>query len=146
MQCFDQICTVVPAAVETVLLPYELRQRSRVRIDRADGSSFGLVVPRGTALHAGLALADSRGSVVQVVAAPERLTAVTGLNPFNFARVCYHLGNRHTQLEIGEQTLWFLPDHVLEELCISWGGALSHVDRPFSPEVGAYAASSHVHD
>lgn len=128
-----------------MLLPYALRQRSRVCIDRPDGSSFGLVVPRGQTLRAGLALADAAGQVIRIVAAPERLTAVAGLDSAGFARVCYHLGNRHTQLEIGDQMLWFLPDHVLEQLCLSWGGQVSSVERPFSPEVGAYANGPHGH-
>ena len=40
------------------------------------------------------------GRVVLVKAAAERLTEASTSDPVLFAKICYHLGNRHTPVEI----------------------------------------------
>jgi urease accessory protein len=70
------------------------------------------------------------------------------------ARLCYHLGNRHVSLAIGEELtakegtrgyVRFPPDHVLEELAERLGATLIHHQAPFDPEPGAYAhAGTHA--
>lgn len=148
MKQFDRPTTSAPDHTVVIALPYAIRQRSRTSVQRSDGSTWGLVVPRGQTLRAGRLLASDDGAVVQIRAAPEILTAVVVEDPTRFAQVCYHLGNRHTQVEIGHGQLWFPPDHVLAQLCQTWGGLLSQVERPFEPEQGAYATSheAHPHD
>ena len=66
------------------------------------------------------------------------------------ARLCYHLGNRHVSLAIGEdkQGGWirFPPDHVLEELAEHLGATLVHHNAKFDPEPGAYSPAGHSHE
>jgi urease accessory protein len=70
------------------------------------------------------------------------------------ARLCYHLGNRHVSLAIGEELtakagtrgyVRFPPDHVLEELAERLGATLIHHQAPFDPEPGAYAHAGITH-
>lgn len=145
MKQFDQPTKSAPDHTIVIALPYAIRQRSRTSVQRSDGSVWGLIVPRGQTLHAGLLLASNDGAVVHIQAASETLTAVVVEDLTRFAQVCYHLGNRHTQVEISHGQLWFPPDHVLEQMCHSWGGLISQVERPFEPELGAYAVPYQGH-
>lgn len=59
-----------------------------------------------------------------------------------FARVCYHLGNRHVALQILPGELRYLSDHVLDHMVEGLGLGVMHDIMPFEPEAGAY----HSHD
>jgi len=56
-----------------------------------------------------------------------------------FSRACYHLGNRHVKVEIGERWLRMLPDHVLENMLKLQGLTLQREIAVFQPEAGAYS-------
>ena len=67
-----------------------------------------------------------------------------------FARACYHLGNRHTKVQVGERWLRIAPDHVLQEMLELLGLETSEETAPFVPESGAYSGGhghghSHSH-
>jgi urease accessory protein len=107
-----------------------------VRLD--DGREAGILLPRGETLRDGDRLASEDGMVVTVRAASERLSVATAGDPLLLARACYHLGNRHLPLEIGEGRLAYRHDHVLDDLVRGLGLAVTVVDAPFDPEPGAY--------
>ena len=54
-----------------LVLPFELRQRSRLLAALDSGEEVGLLLPRGTVLRGGDRLQSSDGRIVEVVAAPE---------------------------------------------------------------------------
>jgi urease accessory protein len=61
------------------------------------------------------------------------------------ARAAYHLGNRHTPVEVGEGWLRFAADHVLAEMLRGMGLEVRALSGPFEPEAGAYAAGHQHH-
>lgn len=131
----------------TLTLPLELRVKSRQRVTLDDGSEAGLFLDRGTSLRDGDLLSSDDGFVVRVVAAPERVSRVTCIDPLTLARACYHLGNRHVPLQIEAQQVIYQHDHVLDDMVQSLGLTVNVEDAPFEPEPGAYGGhhSGHGH-
>lgn len=126
-------------------LPFELRQKSRLRARLDSGEDVALLLPRGEILRGGDLLAASDGRVIEVIAAPEKLLHVACGTPAQLARCAYHLGNRHVPVEVGEGYLRLAADHVLEQLLKKLGAEVSAIEAPFEPEPGAYAGG-HRHD
>ena len=131
-------------ATATLTLPFELRQRSRLRARLDDGREVGLFLARGTVLRGGDRLRAADGTVVSVEAAAERVSTVRadGLGPLVHA--AYHLGNRHVPLQIGSSWLRYEHDHVLDAMVRGLGLEVVTEDAPFEPESGAYA-QGHSH-
>ena len=121
-------------------LPFEQRQKSRLRAQADNGEELALILPRGRVLRGGDRVAATDGREVEVVAAPEKLLHIESAE---LARVAYHLGNRHVPLQVGPGFLRIAEDHVLEEMARKLGARVSHVEAPFEPEAGAYG---HQHD
>lgn len=129
--------------VATLTLPLERRIRSRLRVALDDGTEAGVFLERGQILRDGDLLASDDGQVVQVRAAEETLSQVICDQPLLFARACYHLGNRHVPLQIGDGALRYRHDHVLDEMLRGLGLQPECVEAPFDPEPGAYGGSAH---
>lgn len=123
---------------ERLVLPFELRCRSRLRTRLETGEEAGLFLEPGTVLRGGDRLLGNDGRVVEVVAAPERLMEARGEDPAQLARLAYHLGNRHVAVEVGPQWLRFAADAVLEQMLVGLGARVTEVVAPFEPEGGAY--------
>ena len=104
------------------------------------------MLERGSVLRHGDLLRAENGLIVEVHAAQEEVVVISTKDSFLLARACYHLGNRHIPLEIGEGWLRIQRDHVLEEMVQSLGLSVKHELSPFEPEVGAYGGhSGHSH-
>lgn len=129
-----------PAA--TLTLPYEARQRSRLRTRLDDGREVALLLARGPALRGGDLLRIEEGQVVEVRAEPERVSTARARDPLLLARACYHLGNRHVPLQIGELWVRYLADHVLDAMVEQLDLEVARETAPFDPEGGAY---EHAH-
>ena len=71
--------TVPPCA--RLELPFELRQKSRLRATLDSGEEVAILLPRGEVLRGGDLLAASDGRVIEVVARAERLLHVEGDSP-----------------------------------------------------------------
>jgi urease accessory protein len=124
-------------------LPFEQRQKSRLRAQAENGEEVALILPRGRVLRGGDRVAATDGRQVEIVAAPEKLLHIESAE---LARVAYHLGNRHVPLQVGPGFLRIAEDHVLEEMARKLGARVSHVEAPFEPEAGAYGGHGHGHD
>jgi urease accessory protein len=127
-------------------LPFELRQKSRLRARLVSGEEVGLMLPRGEILRGGDLVTASDGRVIEVVSLEEKTLHIEAGSPRDLARVAYHLGNRHVPVQVGEGFLRIAEDHVLEEMLRKLGAKVSHVEAPFEPEAGAYAGGHHQHD
>ena len=125
-------------AGEQLILPFELRQKSRLRATSVAGTEFALLLPRGTVLRDGDRLRAVNGLVIAVQAAAESVSTARSNDVTRFARVCYHLGNRHMPLQIGPGWLRYLADHVLDKMVEELGLTVVHEQAPFEPEAGAY--------
>ena len=130
----------------SLTLPFEKRQKSRLRVSLDDKQEAALILERGSVLRHGDLLRADNGLIIEVRAANEEVAVISTKDPILLARACYHLGNRHIPLQIGEGWLRFQRDHVLEEMVKSLGLAAKHESSPFEPEGGAYSGhSSHSH-
>lgn len=132
-------------ATDSVALAYDERKRSRLKVTLASGSEAGIFLERGDHLHGGDRLIDEEdATVIEIVAAPERLIEAIADDPLLFARAAYHLGNRHVPVQIlptGQGgRLRFQTDHVLAEMARGLGCAIVETEAPFQPESGAYGA------
>lgn len=137
------------AAPHHIVLTYDERRRFRFRTRTTSGEEVQVLLERGAPLGIGEVLAASCGRLVIVRGAEESLVVARCADYTLFARACYHLGNRHVRIQIGDLSICMQPDHVIEEMLAGFGCALSTRKGVFEPESGAYArtegtASRHV--
>ncbi len=132
-------------AGDNVTLPYELRQRSRQRLRLDSGREAALLLPHGTVLDDGDYLRAADGTTVKVAAAIETIAIGRTADPLRLARACYHLGNRHVPLQVGDGWIGHQVDHVLEEMVRGLGLMVTHESVCFQPERGAYDGHAHAH-
>ena len=129
----------------TLTLPFESRQRSRLRVALSDGTHAALALPRGSVLRGGDLLRLSDRRVVRVVAAFESVSTARSSVQRALMRAAYHLGNRHVPLEVGEGFVRYLHDHVLDVMVRDLGLTVIAEQAAFEPEGGAYSGSGGGH-
>lgn len=129
-----------------LVLPFELRQKSRLRTALADGEEVGLFLDRGHILRDGEYLQAIDGRIVVVRAQPEKVLRISCSSERDLIRIAYHLGNRHVALQVGEGWLSIADDDVLRNMVEGLGARVALVEAPFEPEAGAYGGHHHGHD
>ncbi|MEJ8794935.1 urease accessory protein UreE [Trinickia caryophylli] len=135
------------ARAPTLTLAYDARCKSRLAATLDNGEPVALVLPRGTVLAHGDVLVADDGALVRVVAAPEAVLLVRGPDALTLTRAAYHLGNRHTPVEVGTDYLKLEADAVLETMLVRLGALVERACLPFQPEAGAYGGGHrHGHD
>lgn len=128
-----------------LVLPYELRENSRLRTALASGEEVAIFTARGTVLRNGDLLQCDDGRVVQIIAAEEPTYQITCRTPHDLLRCAFHLGNRHTQTQVGEGFLRICRDSVLKEMLEGLGATVVEENAQFEPEAGAYSGGGHHH-
>src|SRR5579885_3650938 len=88
------------APADTVVLEFDDRHRRRMAMTGTRGLAFLLDLPETVALRGGDALVLEDGRLVEVVAAPEPLIELRGIDPQQLVRVAWQLGNRHLPVQI----------------------------------------------
>jgi len=144
IQITEKLAAPAPATT-TLTLPFELRQKSRLRATLDNGAEAGLFLERGTLLRHGDLLRADSGEIIEVRAAPEDVSTARAADALLLARACYHLGNRHVPLQVGDGWLRYLHDHVLDDMLLHMGLDVTFERAPFEPEGGAYAGEAHGH-
>jgi urease accessory protein len=135
------------SSVDRVLLDADERHRRRAVLAGERGIEFLLDLPQATVLRDGDGLVLDDGSIVRVSGRPEPLVEIAAASPQELARLAWHIGNRHTDLQVTGDMLRIRRDHVLEDMLRGLGARLAYVEAPFEPERGAYArADEHAHD
>jgi urease accessory protein len=132
------------AADVRMVLPFQLRSRSRFRSRLSSGEEVGVALPRGQVLRGGDLLIAGDGRVVEVVAAVELVTTLRAADAATLARAAFHLGNRHVALQIGADWLRYSHDHVLDDMVRGLGAQVITEETAFEPEAGAYPAHAHA--
>jgi urease accessory protein len=127
------------------VLDADERHCRRVVLKGERGTSFLLDLPHTVALHDGDGLVLDDGAIVRVEGKPEFLVEIAAANASELARLAWHLGNRHTDVQVIGERLRIRRDHVLEQMLVRLGARLSPVEAPFEPEHGAYS-HGHRHD
>jgi len=130
---------------ERLVLPFDLRAKSRLRTKLESGEEIGLFLPPGTLLRGGMRIEGNDGRIVEVVAAAEPLMQARCADTHLLARAAYHLGNRHVAVQVGDGWLRLQSDKVLGDMLLGLGVTLDEVSAPFEPEAGAYS-HGHQHD
>jgi urease accessory protein len=135
-------------AAALLVLPYELREKCRLRAVLSTGEEAAVFTVRGTVLRDGdLLTGEDRSRVVKVVAAREPTYKVTCADAHTLLRCAFHLGNRHTQAQVGDGFLRIRADAVLKDMLAGLGANVVAEDAPFEPESGAYGGGhGHSHD
>ena len=123
---------------DRLILPFDRRQKSRLRTRLESGTEVGLFLERGTMLRDGDFLRSEQGALIKVVAATEQVYLVRCASSLELMRAAYHLGNRHVPLEIGDGWLKLKRDAVLRDMLLGLNADVSDAELPFDPEAGAY--------
>ena len=139
-----------------VELDWDIRQKSRFAACDSQGRELAVFLPRGQAVRGGDVLVAEDGSLIRVLAAPQKVLRITACaehgSPFDLMRAAYHLGNRHVPIELQPDHLKIEPDHVLADMLRSMHMSVVEADLPFEPEGGAYGGHvsndghEHSHD
>jgi urease accessory protein len=125
-------------AIDRVVLDADERHRRRIMLTGERGIQFLLDLPHAAALRDGDGLVLEDGAMVRVAGKPERLFEISAASPHELARLAWHIGNRHTEVQVIGSTLRIRRDHVLEDLLRGLGAKLTTIEAPFDPEHGAY--------
>lgn len=131
-------------ATGSVTLAFDDRHRRRIRLTDDGGEDFLLDLAEAIRIADGDGLAMEGGGILKVLAANEEVTDI-GCNGLNeTARIAWHLGNRHTPVQVlSNGELRIRHDHVLEEMAESLGAKVERKESPFEPEAGAYSGGGH---
>jgi len=128
---------------DTVTLLFDDRYRRRLRMLGDNGLDFLLDLIEPIVLHGGDGLRLEDGGFVEVQAAEEDLVEIRGRDAASFARLAWHLGNRHLPAEIGDARILIRDDHVIVDMLKGLGAEVRKVKAPFDPEGGAYGQHNH---
>lgn len=131
----------VASAADRVVLDAGDRHRRRIVLTGEKGTPFMLDFAAPVALRDGDGLLLDDGSIVLVAGAPESLLEVQAHSALDTVRLAWHLGNRHTDVQIVGNTIRLRRDHVLEDMLRGLGAHVRAIDAPFDPE----PASPHGH-
>jgi urease accessory protein len=131
---------------DSVLLDATDRHRRRVVLVGQEGATYLLDLPKPRQLCEGDGLVLEDGNIVRVTAQPEPLIEIAAADASSLARLAWHIGNRHTDMQVVGDRLRIRRDHVLEEMLARLGAMLTPIEAPFDPEPGAYSGHGQAHD
>jgi urease accessory protein len=127
-------------ADDLVVLDHLQRERGRIKTATESGATLHIFLKRGKALAVGEILRSRCGQLIEVLAADESIVRGEAPDWETFAKACYHLGNRHVNIQVGACWLRMTPDHVLEDMLRGLGLNVRAEITPFVPEPGAYSS------
>ncbi len=125
-------------AADRVVLDADQRHRRRTVLTGERGTIFLLDLPQAVPLRDGDGLVLDDGAIVKVAGKPEPLVEVFASGAHELARLAWHLGNRHVEMQLVDGRLRIRRDHVIEAMLRGLGARLTPVEVPFDPEPGAY--------
>ena len=133
------------SATDRVVLDAGDRNRRRIVLTGEQGTQVMLDFPAPVSLRDGDGLVLDDGSIVLVQGAPEALLEVAGPNAFETVRLAWHLGNRHTDVQIAGNKIRIRYDHVLEDMLRGLGARVAPLEVPFDPEPASPHGHGHGH-
>jgi urease accessory protein len=120
-------------AIDRVVLDAGERQRRRVVLTGENGTTFLLDLEKPAALRDGDGLVLDDGSIVAVAGQAEQLVEVRIRAKADIVRLAWHIGNRHTDVQVIGEKLRIRRDGVLEDMLHGLGADLMPVEAPFDP-------------
>jgi urease accessory protein len=133
-------------AVDHIVLDATERHRRRMMLTGERGTEFLLDLPHATSLRDGDGLVLEDGAIVRVDGKPEPLIEIATVSAPELARIAWHIGNRHTDVQVVGDRLRIRHDHVLEDMVRGLGATITRVVVPFDPEAGAYNGEHGGHE
>lgn len=131
---------------DQIVLDHDIRVKGRFKALSKKGVEVRVFLERGKTLQVGEVLKTECGKEIEVLGAKEELTYATCDDWQIFSKACYHLGNRHVKIQVGDRWLRMKPDYVLEEMLELHGLKIAKEYAVFTPEEGAYKGGhSHAH-
>jgi urease accessory protein len=131
------------SAADRVVLAADERQRRRAVLTAEGGACFLLDLEKPVTLRDGDGLMLDDGSIIRVAGVAEELIEILTRVKTDAIRLAWHIGNRHTDLQVIDHRLRIRRDHVLEEMLHGLGADLTPVEAPFEPEVTPAGGASH---
>src|SRR5487761_2711181 len=129
------------SAIDRVTLDAGDRNRRRIVLRGEQGTEFLLDFEKPVSLRDGDGLLLDDGAIVLVAGEPEKLIEVCAGSALDAVRLAWHLGNRHTDVQVIGDKIRIRRDRVLEDMLRGLGAHLTPLDAPFDPE----AAAPHEH-
>ena len=126
------------SAADRVVLDADDRQRRRIVLQGERGTEFLLDLAKPAMLRSGDGLELDDGALVAVAGRAERLLEIAAGDALDTVRLAWHLGNRHTDMQIAGETIRIRRDHVLEDMLRGLGARLTTLEAPFDPEPGVH--------
>jgi urease accessory protein len=131
--------------IDRVTLDADDRQRRRIVLTGEQGTRVLLDFDRPVTLRDGDGLVLDDGTIVLVSGLPEPLAEIAASSPRDFVRVAWHLGNRHTDVQIIGGRIRIRRDHVLEEMLRGLGATVTSIEAPFDPQGTVPHSQDHDH-
>ncbi|PCJ42264.1 MAG: urease accessory protein UreE [Moraxellaceae bacterium] len=123
---------------DQLILDHLQREKGRFKAQATSGAEVRVFLERGHTLLIGEVLRSNCGKNLSVIGAVEEVTIARTDDWGQFSKACYHLGNRHVKLQVGDRWLRIKPDHVLEDMLQQLGLEMRSEQAVFVPEPGAY--------
>lgn len=124
--------------VDTLLLDFERRKALQGSAIGLKGTRVAFDLP-AVRLRTDDCLVLENGTLVEIVAEPERLLEIRAEHVAALARIAFHLGDRHIPTEISARRLRVRDEPAVESLLNGLGATMARIEAPFEPEGGAYA-------
>lgn len=137
---------VSTGAIDRVTLDADDRTRRRIVLTGEKGTQLLIDFENPVTLHDGDGLVLDDGSIVLVSGMPEPLAEIEASSPREFVRLAWHLGNRHTDVQITGSRIRIRRDHVLEDMLRGLGATVTLIDAPFEPHVTMPHSHDHGHN
>jgi urease accessory protein len=125
------------SAIDRVVLDAGDRNRRRIVLTAEKGTEFLLDFAKPVSLRDGDGLLLDDGSIVLVAGEQENLVEISAGSALDCVRLAWHLGNRHTDVQVIGDRLRIRRDHVLEDMLRGLNATLNALDAPFDPETPA---------
>ena len=128
-----------------VVLRHDERHLRRKLLHLGDNSMVMLDLKEAVLLCDGDLLEIDDGSVVQIVAAEEKLLEIRARDRVHLLQLAWHLGNRHLPAQIEDDRILVVRDHVIADMLRGLGAEVTEIEAGFQPVRGAYHAHGGQH-
>ena len=122
------------AARDRVVLDADDRHRRRIVLTGEQGTQVLIDFAKPVNLRDGDGLVLDDGTIVVIKGSAEQLVEIESPNAFETVRLAWHLGNRHTDVQIVGNMIRMRRDHVLEDMLRGLGARLRPLEAAFDPE------------
>lgn len=129
----------------TIVLDSADRHLRRKLITTNQGDKVMVDLAEPVLLGDGDLLVLEDGQAIEIIAAKEKLYAVTPGVAAPLRHLAWHLGNRHLAAQIDEDRILIRRDHVIRAMLEGLGATVEEVIERFQPVHGAYHVSEHGH-